>query len=73
MFLGSQKARKHKKFQSFKATKVDLSKSFSIPYSTLQTILKQDVSVELKSEKMGNLSKKRKTYHFEELEKILYE
>ena len=63
------------KSKVFKGNKVDLAKSLGIWYSTLQTSLKQEVSVELKSKKLGNVSKKRKTLKispFEELEKILY-
>ena len=70
-----EKAEIIEKSKVFKGTKVVL-KSLGITYFMLQTILKQEVSVELKSEKLGNLSKKRKTLKtspFEELEKILYE
>ena len=75
-FSVAEKAEIIEKSKVFKGTKVDYAKSLGIAYSTLQTILKQEVSVELKSEKLGNLSKKRKTLKtspFEELEKILYE
>lgn len=48
------------KSKVFKGTKIGLAKSFGIPYYTLQTILKQEVSLELKSEKLENLSRKRK-------------
>lgn len=55
---------------------LDLTKLFIIAYSMLQTIVKQKVSGELKSEKLGNLSQKRKTLKtspYKELEKTLYQ
>ncbi|GBM11433.1 hypothetical protein AVEN_249166-1 [Araneus ventricosus] len=46
--------------KEFHGTKVVLAKSLGITYSTLQTILKQEASVELSAEKLGKSAKKRK-------------
>ena len=48
------------KAKEFNGTKVDLAKSLGIAYSTSQTILKQEASVELNAEKLGKSAKERK-------------
>nr|XP_042913817.1 major centromere autoantigen B-like [Parasteatoda tepidariorum] len=61
MLFLSEKAEIVEKAKEFHSTKVDLAKSLGIAYSTLQTILKQEASVELKAKKLGKYPKKRKT------------
>ena len=65
-----------KKAKEFNGSKVDLAKSLSIAYSTLQTILKREASVELSTEKLRKSGKKRKTLKtspYDDLEKISME
>lgn len=75
-FSLAEKAEIVEKAKEFHGTKVDLAKSLGIAYSTLQTILKKEASVELSAEKLGKYAKKRKTLKtspYDDLEKILME
>lgn len=73
-FSLAEKAEIVEKSKEFHGTKVDLAKSLGIAYSTLQTILKQETSVELSADKLGKFAKKRKTLKtspYDDLENIL--
>ncbi|XP_042904851.1 major centromere autoantigen B-like [Parasteatoda tepidariorum] len=73
-FSLAEKAEIIEKAKEFHGTKVDLAKSLSVAYSTLEMILKQEASVELNAEKLGKYAKKRKTLKtspYDELENIL--
>ena len=59
-FSLAKKAKIVEEAKEFNGTKVDLAKSLGTAYSTFQMILKQEASVELRTEKLGKISKETK-------------
>ena len=71
-FSLAEKAEIVEKTKEFYGTKVDFAKSLGIACSTLQTILKQETSVELSAEQLRKSAEKRKTlktFKYDDLEK----